>query len=234
MVFQNVVELKEVYKIYKMGTNEVHALDGVTLTIRKGEFVSIMGASGSGKSTMMHIIGALDLPTKGEVLINNKKLSSLSEDELAKIRGKSIGFVFQEFNLIPTLTALENVNLPVLFQDDDGNDDHMNRCKALLGLVGLQDRLDHRPNELSGGQQQRVAIARALANNPEIILADEPTGALDSKSSLEIIELLKKLNTDGNTIIIITHDKNIAQHARRNVFLKDGKIISDKIVKKYG
>jgi len=229
MPSQNVVELKDVYKIYKMGINQVHALDGVSLTIKKGEFVSIMGASGSGKSTMMHIIGALDLPTKGEVLINNKKLSSLSEDELAKIRGKSIGFVFQEFNLIPTLTALENVILPILFQDED--DDHINRCKALLGLVGLQERLDHRPNELSGGQQQRVAIARALANNPEIILADEPTGALDSKSSLEIIELLKKLNKDRNTIIIITHDKNIAQHARRNIFLKDGKIISDSVNK---
>jgi len=225
MVAQNVVELKDVYKIYKMGNNEVHALDGVTLTIKKGEFVSIMGASGSGKSTMMHIIGALDLPSKGEVFINNKKLSTQTEDELAQIRGKSIGFVFQEFNLIPTLTALENVMLPVLFQDDDI--DHTNRCKGLLGLVGLYERINHKPTELSGGQQQRVAIARALANEPEIILADEPTGALDSKSSLEIIELLEKLNRDGNTIIIITHDKGVAAHARRNVILKDGKIISD-------
>jgi len=225
MIPQTVVELKDVYKIYKMGDNEVHALFGVSLKIKKGEFVSIMGASGSGKSTMMHIIGALDLPTKGEVYINNLKLAEQNEDELAAIRGKSIGFVFQEFNLIPTLTALENVMLPTLFQDEEK--DHTNRCKGLLGLVGLHERIDHKPTELSGGQQQRVAIARALANEPEIILADEPTGALDSKSSLEIIELLEKLNKDGNTIIIITHDKNVAIHARRNIVLKDGQIILD-------
>ncbi len=225
MVSQTVVELKNVYKIYKMGETEVHALFGVSLKIKKGEFVSIMGASGSGKSTMMHIIGALDLPSKGEVYINNHKLAEQNEDELAQIRGKSIGFIFQEFNLIPTLTALENVMLPTLFQDEEK--DHTNRCKGLLGLVGLHERIDHKPTELSGGQQQRVAIARALANEPEIILADEPTGALDSKSSLEIIELLEKLNKDGNTIIIITHDKNVALHAKRNIVLKDGQIISD-------
>jgi len=225
MVSQTVVELKDVYKIYKMGESEVHALFGVNLKIKKGEFVSIMGASGSGKSTMMHIIGALDLPSKGEVYINNQKLAEQTEDELAQIRGKSIGFIFQEFNLIPTLTALENVMLPTLFQDEEK--DHTNRCKGLLGLVGLHERINHKPTELSGGQQQRVAIARALANEPEIILADEPTGALDSKSSLEIIELLEKLNKDGNTIIIITHDKNVATHAKRNIVLKDGQIISD-------
>jgi len=225
MVSQTVVELKDVYKIYKMGETEVHALFGVSLKIKKGEFVSIMGASGSGKSTMMHIIGALDLPSKGEVYINNQKLAEQNEDELAQIRGKSIGFIFQEFNLIPTLTALENVMLPTLFQDEEK--DHTNRCKGLLGLVGLHERINHKPTELSGGQQQRVAIARALANEPEIILADEPTGALDSKSSLEIIELLEKLNKDGNTIIIITHDKNVATHAKRNIVLKDGQIISD-------
>ena len=223
---KTVVELKDVYKIYEMGTNKVNALDGVSLKINQGEFVSIMGASGSGKSTMMHIIGALDLPSKGEVFINNRKLSDLDEDNLAEIRGKSIGFVFQEFNLIPTLTALENVNLPILFQDDDDSD-KMPKCKELLKLVGLGDRMEHKPTELSGGQQQRVAIARSLANDPEIILADEPTGALDSKSSAEIINLLEKLNKTGRTIIIITHEKNVAMHAERNIILKDGKIISD-------
>jgi putative ABC transport system ATP-binding protein len=221
-----VIEIKDVYKIYTMGEVKVHALNGVSLKIKKGEFVSIMGPSGSGKSTMMHIIGALDLPPSGETYINNTKLSNLTENQISKIRGKTIGFVFQEFNLIPTLTAIENVRLPILFQDIE--EDKTNYCKKLLKDVGLGDRINHKPTELSGGQQQRVAIARALANNPDIILADEPTGALDSTSSKDIIKILKKLNKEGKTVIIITHNKKIADIANRHVFLKDGKIFEDK------
>lgn len=224
-----VVELKDVYKIYTMGTVSVNALNGVNLKITKGEFVSIMGPSGSGKSTMMHIIGALDLATSGKVYIDNIDLSTLSEDQLSVIRGKKIGFVFQDFNLIPTLTAIENVTLPMLFQEERMEDDKRQRhCEALLNLVGLGDRIDHKPFELSGGQQQRVAIARVLVNSPEIILADEPTGALDSKSSHEIMDLLVDLNKEGKTVVIITHDKNVAKYAKRNIVLKDGKIIEDK------
>lgn len=223
-----VVELRNVSKIYKMGEVEVKALDNVSLKIEKGEFVSIMGPSGSGKSTMMHIIGALDLPSKGETLINGNKLSNLSEDDLAILRGKNIGFVFQEFNLITTLTAFENVRLPILFQEEELKEIYNQRCRDLLKEVGLEDRINHRPTELSGGQQQRVAIARSLANNPEILLADEPTGALDSKSSKEIMEVLKKLNKKGKTVIIITHDKQVAKETKRQIFLKDGKILTDK------
>ena len=220
-----VVELRNVMKTYRMGEVDVHALNGVDLKIEQGEFVSIMGPSGSGKSTMMHIIGALDLPTSGETFIKGTKLSSLSEDELSEVRGKTIGFVFQEFNLIPTLTAMENVRLPILFQDVE--QDKTDCCIDLLKKVGLGDRVDHKPSELSGGQQQRVAIARSLANNPEIILADEPTGALDSKSSVEIMELLEDLNNQGKTVIIITHDQNIPKYTKRKVVLKDGKIVED-------
>ena len=224
-----VVELKNVYKIYSMGEVNVNALNGVDLKITKGEFASIMGPSGSGKSTMMHIIGALDLATSGKVFIDNIDLSTLSEDQLSVIRGKKIGFVFQDFNLIPTLTAIENVMLPMLFQEEKMDEDKRQKhCEGLLSLVGLGDRTDHKPFELSGGQQQRVAIARSLVNSPEIILADEPTGALDSKSSEEIMDLLVDLNKEGKTVIIITHDKNVAKYAKRNIFLKDGKIIEDK------
>ena len=224
-----VVELKNVYKIYSMGEVNVNALNGVDLKITKGEFASIMGPSGSGKSTMMHIIGALDLATSGKVFIDNIDLSTLSEDQLSVIRGKKIGFVFQDFNLIPTLTAIENVMLPMLFQEEKMDEDKRQKhCEGLLSLVGLGDRIDHKPFELSGGQQQRVAIARSLVNSPEIILADEPTGALDSKSSEEIMDLLVDLNKEGKTVIIITHDKNVAKYAKRNIFLKDGKIIEDK------
>lgn len=181
---------------------------------------------------MMHIIGALDLPTSGEIYIDNNKLSKLTEDQLAKIRGKTIGFVFQEFNLIPTLTAFENVKLPTLFQDERVTSKKEQYCKDLLTLVGLGDRMDHKPTELSGGQQQRVAIARSLANNPAMILADEPTGALDSKSSKEIMQLLKKLNKEGKTVIIITHDDNVSDYTNRKISLKDGKIVEDKTKKK--
>jgi putative ABC transport system ATP-binding protein len=224
-----VVELKNVYKIYSMGEVNVNALNGADLKITKGEFASIMGPSGSGKSTMMHIIGALDLATSGKVFIDNIDLSTLSEDQLSVIRGKKIGFVFQDFNLIPTLTAIENVMLPMLFQEEKMDEDKRQKhCEGLLSLVGLGDRTDHKPFELSGGQQQRVAIARSLVNSPEIVLADEPTGALDSKSSEEIMDLLVDLNKEGKTVIIITHDKNVAKYAKRNIFLKDGKIIEDK------
>ncbi len=224
-----VVELKNIYKIYSMGSaSSVHALDGVDLKIKQGELIAIMGPSGSGKSTMMHIIGALDLPSKGKLYLDGIDISNLEEDKLAEIRGKKIGFVFQNFNLIPTLTALENVMLPLLFQESDTTiENQEKRCKALLGLVGLGDRITHKPTELSGGQQQRVAIARALVNDPEIILADEPTGALDSKSSLEIMDLLKDLNKNGKTVILITHDKNVANIAKRQIHLKDGKIEED-------
>lgn len=227
-----VVELKNIYKIYKMGSVNVNALNGVDLKIQSGEFVAIMGPSGSGKSTMMHIIGALDKPTNGKMLLDGVDISNLSDDELAKIRSKKIGFVFQEFNLIPTLTAIENVSLPMLFQDTNKTiEEQEKQCKGLLALVGLNERINHKPTELSGGQQQRVAIARALINDPEIILADEPTGALDSKSSEEIIELLKQLNKNGKTIVIITHDKIVAGVTKRNVILRDGKIVEDKKVK---
>lgn len=225
-----VVELKDIYKIYCMGSVCVNALNGVDLKIQSGEFVAIMGPSGSGKSTMMHIIGALDLPSKGKVFLGGTDVSNLEEDDLAKIRGQKIGFVFQDFNLIPTLTALENVMLPMLFQDSNKSIEFQEKhCKALLSLVGLGERVHHKPTELSGGQQQRVAIARSLVNDPEIILADEPTGALDSKSSEEIMDLLKDLNKKGKTVIIITHDKTVAKAAKRNINLKDGKIIEDKL-----
>lgn len=226
-----VVELKDAYKIYCMSTAMcVNALNGVNLKIHSGEFVAIMGPSGSGKSTMMHIIGALDLASKGKIYLGGTDVSNLSEDDLAKIRGQKIGFVFQDFNLIPTLTALENVMLPMLFQDTDKSVELQEKhCKVLLTLVGLGERVHHKPTELSGGQQQRVAIARSLVNDPEIILADEPTGALDSKSSEEIMDLLKDLNKKGKTVIIITHDKTVAKAAKRNITLKDGKIIEDKL-----
>jgi len=223
---KTIIELKNVYKIYKMGEYKINALKNVSLKINEGEFVSIMGASGSGKSTMMHIIGALDLPTKGETYINGKKLSNLNEDELSDIRGRKIGFVFQEFNLIQNLTALENVRLPALFQDNIDIEKHTNKCIKILESVGLKDRINNKPTELSGGQQQRVAIARALSNNPEILLADEPTGALDSKSAKEIISILKKLNKEGKTIVIITHNKAVSKQAKREIILKDGEIIS--------
>jgi putative ABC transport system ATP-binding protein len=226
------IELKNVQKIYKMGEMDVHALRGVSLKIYKGDFVSIMGPSGSGKSTLMHIIGALDLPSSGEIFVDNISLSNYSEDGLAKIRGKKIGFVFQEFNLIPTLTALENVRLPILFQEVA--EDRTCHCEQILKDVGLGDRINHKPTELSGGQQQRVAIARSLANNPEIILADEPTGALDSKSSAEILDLLCRLNKKGKTVILITHDKNIANKTNRQIKINDGKIVEDKLIKKTG
>ncbi|MBU0959285.1 MAG: ABC transporter ATP-binding protein [Nanoarchaeota archaeon] len=221
-----VIELKNVMKTYKMGKVQVHAINEVNLTIYKGEFVVITGTSGSGKSTMMHLVGCLDIPSQGSVFLEDKNIRSLSKSQIAKIRGRKIGFIFQQFNLIPILSALENVMLPIDFQNNGNNSD---RAKELLELVGLKDRMHHKPTELSGGQSQRVAIARALANDPEIILADEPTGNLDSKTGEHIINLLHTLHKEqGKTLIIITHDINFIRRLKNTtkiVKLKDGKII---------
>ena len=224
------IELKNVSKFYRMGDNIVKALDGVDLIVEKGDFVAIMGPSGSGKSTYMNLTGSLDLATKGEIYLDGVNIETLEESELAQIRGQKIGFIFQSFNLIPNLTALENVALPMMFQSLE-REEREEKAKKMLEKVGLGDRLDHYPNQLSGGQQQRVAIARALANDPEIILADEPTGNLDTKTGENVIEFLEKLNNEGRTIIMVTHDANLAmKHAKTVYWLKDGKI--EKVTKK--
>lgn len=207
-----------------MGKVKVNALRGLNLEIRKGEFVAIMGPSGSGKSTAVNMVGALDIPTKGKIYLEKHDISKLPESDLAQIRGKKIGFIFQQFNLINTLSALENVTLPMIFQDI-GRDERLETGKNLLQMVGLQERIDHKPTELSGGEQQRVAIARSLANDPEVVLADEPTGNLDSKTGQMVIKFLEGLNKKGKTIIMVTHDTNVAKHAHRIEFLKDGKIV---------
>ena len=207
-----------------MGKVKVNALRGLNLEIRKGEFVAIMGPSGSGKSTAVNMVGALDIPTKGKIYLEKHDISKLPESDLAQIRGKKIGFIFQQFNLINTLRALENVTLPMIFQDI-GRDERLETGKNLLQMVGLQERINHKPTELSGGEQQRVAIARSLANDPEVVLADEPTGNLDSKTGQMVIKFLEGLNKKGKTIIMVTHDTNVAKHAHRIEFLKDGKII---------
>ena len=213
-----------------MGDNIVKALDGIDIVIEKGDFVAIMGPSGSGKSTCMNLTGSLDLATKGEIYLDGVNIETLEESELAQIRGQKIGFIFQSFNLIPNLTALENVALPMMFQGLE-REEREEKAKKMLEKVGLGDRLDHYPNQLSGGQQQRVAIARALANDPEIILADEPTGNLDTKTGENVIEFLEKLNNEGRTIIMVTHDANLAmKHAKTVYWLKDGKI--EKVTKK--
>jgi putative ABC transport system ATP-binding protein len=218
-----VIELKNVSKIYCTTGIPVHALDNVSLKIGKKESISIMGPSGSGKSTMLHIIGCLDRPTHGKVFINGRDVSKLDENEIARIRRKTIGFVFQFFNLIPNFTAKKNVELPMIFSKFPNRE---KRAKELLEAVGLGHRIDHYPSQLSGGEIQRVSIARSLANEPDIILADEPTGNLDSKSGREILEILKKLNKErGITLVTITHDRNIASYSRKIIYLKDGKII---------
>ncbi|MDP3027651.1 MAG: ABC transporter ATP-binding protein [Nanoarchaeota archaeon] len=223
------IELREVWKTYKMGKVSVNAVSGVNLTINKGEFIVITGQSGSGKSTMMHLIGCLDTPSHGSIFLEEKNIISLRKSQIAKIRGKKIGFIFQQFNLIPTLTALENVTLPMEFQNNYHKAEE--RAKELLDLVGLKDRMRHKPTELSGGQSQRVAIARALANDPEIILADEPTGNLDSKTGENVINLLHNLHREqGKTLIIITHDINFIKRLKNTtkiINLKDGKIINE-------
>jgi len=229
---EHVIQLEEVYKYYKMGDNLVKALDGVTIHIHKGDFVAIMGPSGSGKSTGMNLVGSLDWPTKGKIILDNKNILSLDESDLAQVRGKKIGFIFQGFNLIPNLTAKENVMLPMIFQDVD-EDERESRAVKLMDMVDLVERMDHYPNQLSGGQQQRVAIARALANDPEVILADEPTGNLDTATGEKVMDFLNELNKKGKTIVMVTHSPELAhEHARRIYWLKDGKVI--KISKKVG
>ncbi len=220
-----ILRLENVSKIYQMEEIAVKALDNVSLTIEKAEFVSITGPSGSGKSTLMHIIGCLDVPTSGKVILENHEVSKMTERELAKIRNQKIGFVFQQFNLLPKTSALENVSLPLIYNGTPESETQK-RAKEALEKVGLGDRLYHHPNQLSGGQQQKVAIARALITNPTIILADEPTGNLDSKSGVEIMEILKRLHQHGRTIVLVTHDPNIASQAERIVRLKDGKIVN--------
>jgi len=220
-----IIELKNVYKIYGMDHTEIPAVNGISLKIYEGEFVSIIGPSGSGKSTLMNLIGCLDVPTYGKVLINGKDASKMSEDSLANLRASEIGFVFQSFNLLPRLTAIENVMLPMNFSDKIKNKEE--RAMKLLKDVGLGNRMNHKPSELSGGQRQRVSIARALANNPNIILADEPTGNLDSKSGKEVIKILGNLNKKfGHTLVLVTHNRTLANLAQRIIMLKDGKIIS--------
>ena len=222
---KTIIKLDNVWKTYKMGDVEVNALQGLNLDVKEGEFLAIMGPSGSGKSTAVNMIGCLDVPTKGKILLDNHDISKLSESELAQIRGRKIGFIFQQFNLIPTLTALENVALPIVFQSVE-REKRTKRASELLKIVELNDRMEHKPAELSGGQQQRVAIARSLANDPEVILADEPTGNLDSSTGETVMSFLERLNRkEGKTIIMVTHDSNVARHADRIEFLKDGKII---------
>jgi len=213
-------------KEYKLGSNSLLALKNISFKINTGEFVSIMGSSGSGKSTMMNIIGCLDLPTAGQYILNSKDVSKLNNNELANIRNKDIGFVFQNFNLLPRLNALENVILPLLYSGQAPKE-RINLAKQSLASVGLEERIMHRPNQLSGGQQQRVSIARAIVSSPKIILADEPTGAIDSNTSLEIMEILKSLNKEGITIIIVTHETDISKFAKRILYMKDGEIIKD-------
>jgi len=220
------IELRDVERIYRMGTEEVRALDGVSLTVRPNEYVAIMGPSGSGKSTMMNIIGCLDSPTRGHYVLNSQDVSDMSDDELARVRNKEIGFVFQTFNLLPRVNCLQNVELPLVYA---GIRKSVRREMAADALtkVGLGDRMNHKPNELSGGQRQRVAVARALVNNPSIILADEPTGNLDSRTGEEIMHLFELLYRRGNTLLVVTHEEDIANHARRTVRLRDGLIESD-------
>lgn len=220
------IELKNAHKIYPMGEISVQALRGLDLTIKPGEFVAIMGPSGSGKSTLMHLLGCLDLPSNGIVQLDGKDVTKLDEDTLAQIRGKKIGFVFQTFNLIPTLTAQENVDLPLFFQGVPRKE-RSARAVELLQKVGLDGRVHHKPSQLSGGERQRVAIARALANDPEIILADEPTGNLDSESGEAILKLLEQLNCEGKTIILVTHNPEAAAYAHRIVRIKDGKLLEE-------
>jgi putative ABC transport system ATP-binding protein len=225
------IKIEDLWKTYQMGTEEIHALRGVSFTIQRGAYVAIMGPSGSGKSTMMNLIGCLDTPSKGDYFLNTRLVSEMDDDELAHIRNKEIGFVFQTFNLLPRASALHNVELPLIYNGTPAHERKERAIKALQN-VELGERLYHRPNELSGGQRQRVAIARALVNNPSLILADEPTGNLDSATSAEIMQLFDALHEHGNTIILVTHENDIAMHAHRSIRLLDGQIASDEITRK--
>ena len=223
---EHLIELRDVYKIYPMGAEAVHALDGVSLTIDRGEFVAIVGQSGSGKSTAMHIIGCLDVPTSGTYRLGGVDVSTMDDDQQAEIRNKMLGFIFQQYNLIPKLTVLENVELPLLYAGVPGQERRERAIRA-LERVGLAEKQRNLPSQLSGGQQQRVSIARALAGEPSVILADEPTGALDSRTGREVLAFLQKLNREGDTVVLITHDNSIAVRAKRIVRLQDGRIIYD-------
>jgi putative ABC transport system ATP-binding protein len=227
-----VIKLEEIHKIYHTGEVDVHAVRAVSLEIQKGEFVAVMGASGSGKSTLMNMLGCLDRPTKGRYLLDGTDVSGLERDELADIRNEKIGFVFQGFNLLARTTALENVELPMLYvhQRVRGSEQRERALKA-LEIVGLAQRSDHHPNQLSGGQQQRVAIARALVNQPALLLADEPTGNLDSQTSIEIMGVFQKLNEQGITILMVTHELDIASYTKRNIIMRDGRVVTDELVK---
>ncbi len=229
---QPLISLQNIYKIYQMGDMEVRANDGISLDIYRGEFVSIVGKSGSGKSTIMNIIGALDVPTEGKYILNGQDVSEMEDDSLAEIRNKTIGFVFQQYNLLPKQNLLENVELPLIYAGV-GKKERTERSLESLERVGLRDKWRYMPQQLSGGQQQRVSIARALVGNPSLILADEPTGALDSKTGREVLDFLKQLHEEGNTVVIITHDNSIAVEAERVVKISDGKIIFDGDVKAY-
>lgn len=227
---ESLISMRNIWKTYQMGTEQLHALRDVSFDVKKGEYVAIIGPSGSGKSTLMNLIGCLDSPTSGQYWINGHLVSKMTDDELAQIRNKEIGFVFQTFNLLARATALHNVELPLIYAGISATERHK-RANDTLASVELGDRVGHRPNELSGGQRQRVAIARALVNQPSILLADEPTGALDTKTSYEIMELFERLHEDGNTIIVVTHEHDIAERAHRVITIRDGEIESDESTK---
>jgi len=226
----SLISMRDIWKTYQMGTEEVHALHGVSFDVHKGEYIAIIGPSGSGKSTLMNLIGCLDTPSKGEYWLNAKNVSEMDDDELARIRNQEVGFVFQTFNLLARATALHNVELPLIYGGIGSSQRH-EMAKQALGAVDLTDRMTHRPNELSGGQRQRVAIARALVNHPSILLADEPTGALDTHTSMEIMDLFGRLHSEGNTIIVVTHEHDIAARAHRILSIRDGLIEKDEKVR---
>lgn len=223
---QEIIAVKNLRKTYVMGLEKVHALQDITIGIKKNEYVALMGPSGSGKSTLMNLLGCLDTPTSGEYVLNDTNVSTMSDGELAEVRNKEIGFVFQTFNLLPRLSALENVGLPLVYAGLSKSQ-RLEKANAALTAVGLGDRVKHKPNELSGGQRQRVAIARALVNDPSIILADEPTGNLDTKTSIEIMEIFEEIHQKGNTVILVTHEPDIAEHAHRIIRLRDGYVETD-------